>query len=153
MKAIRDYLILVGVPILGVIILLHLGQGLQAPASIGGLWVAPELSGSLQGLTCGRELNLGDYPFLTISQSGPHLRIILGDSDLTAMSGTLDGLALTADESAPADDALALRLEATVDREAEPDVLSGRLLVENCPDSFPFTALRQPPVLNPDGTH
>ncbi|HUE00950.1 MAG TPA: hypothetical protein VMR62_15370 [Bryobacteraceae bacterium] len=86
------YLLVVGVPLVGLLGILRAGHGLRAPLSIGGEWsmavdkepACPSPPGSI----------LWQLAF-TVSQSGNDALITLSDGVGTALEGTINGEALT----------------------------------------------------------
>jgi hypothetical protein len=120
---------------------------------VGGTWVWQESAVPAENADCGRDLAWDAAPLMIITQSGPNLHITLGDVERTQMSGDIRELTITAAELTTEDDAPGLQLEATVDRQVEPDVMSGRLVIEGCPEVVPFTAERQPTASPSGGNH
>jgi hypothetical protein len=146
MKTVMQYLILVGLPIIGVFGLLQIGQRLTPPVSVGGNWlieVTPEAGGNA---TCGQFLTQSGRPRLTISQSGPRLVLTFNDAAKTALPGRIDDLTLTA---ATPD----ISVMTSVDRQVEPNRLQGEIAFSNCAESVPFQAVRQVAVKKSAGGH
>ena len=160
MKAVLPYLLLVVIPVLGVFALLQAGERLTAPVSVGGTWnleINPQVAGSpaCTGLSIRSE-----QPLLTISQSGPHLRLTFNDEGNTMLVGQIDDMTIVANviRHPAAGDArdnqtAVIHLEAVVDRHPEPDRLEGTLIMNGCLVSVPFTAVRQPVARDSRGGH
>lgn len=96
MKAFLQYLVLIGVPLLGLLAVLHYGNRLQAPIFIGGTWVIdppdleiPQPVCTPFGFATGRQE-------MTFSQSGRYVEVRFDDPDSHA-AGKLDGLTLIAE--------------------------------------------------------
>jgi hypothetical protein len=95
MRSILLYISLVGAPIVGMVGAIHLGRGLTAPASAGGVWRV-----ELNGLT-GDIRRCNDTPTpeplaLQIIQSGRRIAISVGDEKKIAAVGELRESTLTA---------------------------------------------------------
>lgn len=139
MKPVATYIFLVGLPVLGVLLVLRLGQNLTPPMSVGGVWqievaAQAECAAGWQGL---EELTL------TISQSGPNLVLTLDTNPRTTLAGVITEAQVVADTTrAPADGSI-LHLEAVLDRQPDPDHLSGSLTVSDCSTALSFMATRQ----------
>jgi hypothetical protein len=149
------YLSLVGLPILGVLGILRLGEALMPPVSIGGAWNIEVNPRDVDDSACGDLLSAPVPPFLTISQSGPHLRLSLNNHERTTFVGEIHGGTVTADETrsttvaeanAAEVDPAAAHIEASVDRQAEPSRLRGILTTTHCSQrtEISFSAVRQP---------
>jgi hypothetical protein len=78
------YLLLVGVPVLGLLGILEAGRGIRAPLSVGGEWAVEAEGGPPRQLAW------------TISQSGPQATITLHDGTGTKLDARIDGATLTA---------------------------------------------------------
>ena len=143
------YILLVGLPLVGLAGVLRSGRSLNAPFSIDGAWKVDAGAAHLSSAPCGDFLSsVSDSP-LTISQSGTSLVIGLGGKTTT---GTLAGKTVKAQfavaENPKAADCSdhSLTLTATLDPLTEPRTLRGRLTVESCESCAPveFHAVRQP---------
>ncbi len=161
MKSIFLYAFLVGVPILGLLGILRLGEGLTPPVSVGGAWSVEVSSQTVvDDSACGNSLIHSDQPVLSISQSGPRLLLTFNNAEKTTLAGEIHDVTITAGvgpESAPTaakasdDDVGAIHLEASLDRQTEPDRLLGALTLTECHTTAPFTAVRQ--QYKSDGGH
>ncbi len=130
------YVLLVGLPILGVIGVLRVGRHLNAPLSVNGVW---KLQGevTVAGLSCPQgAAALQDG--LTISQSGRELEASLGTTG-TAATGSLEGTAIKAPLPLPqaCGTDRQLMLTATVDPNSNPRAMSGTLSVIGCSSCSP----------------
>jgi len=136
MKSFLLYPALVGIPLAGLLGILHAGSRLEAPASIGGSWRldAPSPPGEI-----------------VISQSGVHLAV---EMDGVRMRGEIRGDSLVAlappagntPRAIPCGTGLGRELRARVDREADPHRLTGTVGVpgrEDCPRTA-VSAVRVP---------
>jgi hypothetical protein len=149
MKVILQYFMMIGISILGILGILQLGKSLEAPASVGGVWSVqwPDLA---QATAACPSIAFGaESPELTISQSGRELLITFQDSNRTAFSGRLQGLTIDAGAKQDPD----LHFEATIDRQAEPDRLQGRLASSQCGIAISLTGLRQGHLPSLTGEH
>jgi hypothetical protein len=145
MKAAIHYLILVGIPVLGVLGLLQLGEGVTPPVSVGGKWQL-QLDSQVACDACSHRVGCNDHPTLTISQSGTHLSLVFDDEEKTTLTGRIDGLAITAK-------ATELSMEVSLDRQAKPDHLSGKISFNGCSSSIPLQAVRRLRPLETKGSH
>jgi hypothetical protein len=138
------YVLLVGVPLLGLAGVLKAGHALTAPISVDGTWTLQTDTATLCGWTL-------QNPVLTISQSGRDLVVGLNNGLNAAGTGTLAGatmdaalpLPATAADHCGSDATLALR--AAIDSKAEPKTMLGTISVNgcaSCPD-VSYRALRQ----------
>jgi hypothetical protein len=149
------YILLVGLPLLGLVGALRSGRKLTAPVSVDGLWLLQADSAELTAFPCGKMLAENPDAALAISQSGRNFTLTL-PSDLKSIgSGSLSGTALQASlapspawsqESGCGSDK-ELSLMAAVDPKANPRSLVGRLSISNCAScgSVQFRAFRQTP--------
>jgi hypothetical protein len=151
MKAVLHYLLLVGMPVLGVFALLRAGERLTAPVSVGGTWNLEIDSQFVDSPACTTLSSQSEQPVLTISQSGPHLRLTFNDEGKTMLVGEIDDTTIVANairQPAAGDTrdnhAAVIHFEAIVNRQTEPDRLEGTLIMNDCRVSAPLTALRQP---------
>lgn len=146
MKTILVYVVLVGVPLLGLLGILRAGERIVPPRHVGGAWVVADGSAAgLQAVCPG----LG-FPEtgteIDVSQSGTRARIVLNDSLATPLDARIEGLTLTARPERE-DGACAgreLRLAATLDTLAAPMALQGTVSVAGCAacPTVPFHAVR-----------
>lgn len=147
MKAVLLYVVLVGIPVLVVLGILQLGRGLTAPIAVSGTWSIDKSSLGTNASPCGALPISSDKPALTITQSGPHLQLRFNDRDSTTLTGELHEQTIstinTGNQSQPA-----IRLEASVDRQTEPDSMQGVLNFTPCPShtAVTFTAIHQDAV-------
>lgn len=146
MKTVIQYLLMVGLPILGVFGLVQVGQQLTPPVSVGGDWLIEATTEAGGKATCGQFLTQADQPRLTISQSGPRLVLTFNDAAKTALPGSLNDLTLTA--TTPD-----ISVTTSVDRQIEPNRLHGKIAFSNCAEAVPFQAVRQAAVKKSAGDH
>jgi hypothetical protein len=86
------YLLLVGMPVLGLLGILEAGRGIPAPPSISGDW-ALEFD---PAAPCANGPASLRQPALSISQSGTEALITMNDGHATTLEATIDGTTLTA---------------------------------------------------------
>jgi hypothetical protein len=155
MRIILHYLVLVGVPVLGVLGLLQVGERLTAPVSVGGTWSAEIDEQTVDDPACGGLSSWSEPVILTISQSGPNLLLTINNQEKISMAGQIKGMKISARGAvhSSADVTTEIHLEATVDRQAEPDGLLGELTINNCLTPAPLTATRQPKSQGTQGGH
>ena len=125
------YILLVGLPLLGLAGVLRAGHNLSAPISVDGAWTLQTETATL----CGQTLQ---NSVLTISQSGNDLVVGLDPGLKTTGTGTLTGA--TIDATLPLAEMPAgycgsesgLALNAAIDSKAEPKTMLGRISVKGC---------------------
>jgi hypothetical protein len=86
LKSVVIYLILVGIPIAGVFGVLRVGRHITPPPYVGGTWQLAMTPDSLCHST-----TQADSLLMTVSQSGPHLSVILKGTAETRLSGRAYG--------------------------------------------------------------
>jgi hypothetical protein len=146
MKAVLQYFILLSVSLLCILGIMRVGQGLKAPASIGGLWSLEWVNPISVPSNCQLASFEAGPPELLISQSGPEVVITLQD---TSFSGKLSELTIDARAKRNPD----LHLFASIDRQAEPDQLQGVLASDQCAAVFDFKGSRQGHLPSLTGEH
>jgi hypothetical protein len=143
------YILLVGLPILGLVAILKSGRAMAAPISVDGTWALQANPAGLESLSCGQSLTTSD---LAISQSGGSFTLTLSNAPKSSASGVLTGTALRASVLRSSVDDVdcgrghELVILATVDPKATPRSLAGTISVNNCPSCKPieFRAFRRP---------
>ncbi len=149
------YVLLVGLPLLGLAGVLRSGRRLVAPISVDGIWKIEGDTTRLTGRSCAKFLSSLSNTSVVISQSGKGLVLTFYNASKTVASGMIDGkgieasVALRDSSSDIACSDQALLLKATVDPKSEPRGLSGVLSVSGCASCAPveFKAVRQPRVV------
>lgn len=147
------YIVLVGVPLLGLAGILGGGRKLSAPVSVSGSWKVSADQDRFGTNPCAKVLS-GSNAAFTISQSGKSFVLSVARSSLAQSSGTIEGTTLRADLTPiavshdPACSTKPLSLIASVDSTSDPHSLHGVLRVENCsswdPIEFQGTRDEQP---------
>jgi hypothetical protein len=145
------YILLVGLPVLGLVGVLKTGRGVVAPISLDGTWTLQADPLRLASLPCGKSLTTSD---LSISQSGGNFTLSLTNGPKSAASGVLVGNTLKASLFPSLSDDTdcgrghELALLATVDPNATPRSLIGTISLSDCPTCKPveFRAFRRPPA-------
>ena len=89
MKAVLEYLALVGLPVLGVVWILRLGASLVAPPDISGVWGAGFAPAAQLVPPC-VELTSEASAF-DLTQSGVHVGVTLNDASRTRLTANLEG--------------------------------------------------------------
>lgn len=132
MKALLQYLVLVGLPVLGVLGVLQLGQGLTAPKALAGAWAFNPSGLVSEASTCPVLESVDQVATLAVAQSGPDLTLELGE---LRVDGQVEGSTVRA--MSPL-----LALDADV---GLPGQMRGTLTFPTCPASptLTFNALRQ----------
>ena len=144
------YILLVGLPLLGLVGVLRSGRTLVAPFSVDGAWKIDAGAAHPSAAPCRDFLASVSNSPVSISQSGTSLVIGLGGGKTT--TGTLDGKIIKAQFAGSANPNANdcsdhnLSLTATLDPLTEPRTLSGKVTVEGCDSCVPveFRAVKQP---------
>ena len=147
------YVLLVGLPVVGLVGVLKRGRSITAPISIDGTWTLQADPGRLAALACGKSPALSDLA-MAISQSGGSLTLSLGNGTKSPASGVLVGRTLKASilpswsDDAQCGPGHELSLLASVDPASNPRSLSGTISLSDCTACQPveFRALRTPPA-------
>ncbi|HEX8695920.1 MAG TPA: hypothetical protein VF746_26120 [Longimicrobium sp.] len=136
LRALLFYALLVGLPLAALLAILRAGRGLQAPPSVGGTW---------------RSERRPEPLLLEVEQSGVHLVVQAG---VLRFTGVLQGDSILAVEKtgpvppadSPCDPGRGMVFRARVDRAAEPDRMTGTILIPGDPRCRPthVAAVRQP---------
>ena len=155
------YLVLVGIPILGILGLLQFGQTLSAPISVAGTWNAQLSLPDQLDSAAGDPLIHPGPTLLNISQSGPHLFIAFNDDQKTILVGNVKDMTIDAsvfrDGRAPTNSlssaTIKIDFHGKVERQTERDRLVGVLIFEDGPSrtEVPLTAVRQGEVRKTTG--
>lgn len=147
MKTLLLYVLLAGLPLVGVVVILRVGGGLVPPRGVGGLWLLQRDSAQAAP-TCVRWPSDEDGRVLEISQSGPRLVIAFGDESLRGRIRDGEIEAGSEDPArAPCPPGGRLTLSASVAEPAHPDSaarLEGTLAVQDC-DCRPLVFSARPP--------
>jgi hypothetical protein len=145
MKAVLLYLVLVGLPVLGVLGILRIGGGLSAPPNLRGGWRGG-LSPAAQLVPPCVELS-SDAAVFDITQSGVHVSVTLNDAARTHLDASLLGprlwgraerLPLVGTARSACPDA-PLELAAEVVREGDVPQLVGNLWAGGCAACAPVS--------------
>jgi hypothetical protein len=134
MRVVLLYLGLVGLPVLGILGLLQVGQTLTAPISLAGTWNA-QLSPDNEPTTAGPPRPM----VLTITQSGSDVILVFDDNQSTTLVGKVQGATIDA-AAVRQDGAMAnyaadfggtpRSFRASIDWRAEPRRLVGVLVMD-----------------------
>src|SRR5436190_2119284 len=134
MKSILLYLVLVGLPLLGIVGLLQVGQGLSAPISLAGKWDV-QLVPSRPPDPARQDGLLRAAPAtVNITQSGPNLRLTFDNTPSPIFEGSIRGMTINASVldwgraamTNPSNfTAIPIAFRATVDRRTRPERLVG----------------------------
>lgn len=149
------YIVLVGLPILGLVGVLKKGRSLTAPISVDGTWTLKADAAALAALPCAKALAGTQDATMSISQSGGNFTLNLNNGPKAAASGTLDGTTFKASvppAAWPGESGCAsgqdFSIVAKVDPKANPRSLTGTLSLNGCASCAPveFQAVRQTPA-------
>ena len=132
-----SYVLLVGIPLLGVVGVLAAGRRLAAPISIAGGWDFQITSSAIQPRSCIGRFVFARPTVLDISQSGTYLTLTLNSQPKLDLEGTLQGKTISANLSLPheasCNGATGLSLTAEIDSNAGPRIMSGIVKFGGCP--------------------
>jgi hypothetical protein len=151
MRHLVSYLLFVGIPLAGLLGVLRVGQGVEAPRAVHGAWAVQPMAPS--GRACTRYLLAGADSTLAITQSGRQLSGKLGPNGEATLQGTLTGAELALEGVIQPGGALrhagctagdTLRLAARLGRDGSLKRLDARLWSSGCPEcgAVGFTAAR-----------
>jgi hypothetical protein len=146
------YILLVGLPVLGLVGVLRAGRTLTAPISVDGVWKVEAHADQVAALPCSGTSFLRNTSLL-ISQSGRSLMLSFDSGSRNTASGIIDGHSVRA-SALPMPDYSAevgcgsnrlLSLNATVDVQSGLRSMVGNMTVEGCSSCGPvgFHAIRQ----------
>jgi len=146
------YILLVGVPLLGLAGVLKFGRGLSAPISVDGVWKL-SADGTHLPAKCAKGLAFLQGSLITFSQSGRDVIVTVNGEGAISGSGVIEGttlnaslpvVATTANEPGCNTDNV-LTLRATVDPKLEPRSMQGIFSFQQCPScsSLSYQAVRQ----------
>jgi len=146
------YILLVGVPLLGLAGVLKFGRGLSAPISVDGVWKL-STDGTHLPPQCAKGLAFLQGSLMTFSQSGKDVTVTVNSEGVIAGSGVIEGTTLNASlpvvETTPNEPGCStdnvLTLRATVDPKLEPRSMQGIFSFQQCPScsSVSYHAVRQ----------
>jgi hypothetical protein len=151
MKVFLQYILMVGIPVIGVLGLLQVGGNLKAPVSVGGVWALNVAPQPAAGEVCEGVLVWAEPPALTISQSGPNLVLTFNDTDKTRLEGKVAGAALSGATRRTSGQLPGLQLSANIDRQVEPDRLQITLRMRGCTEPVSLVGIRQPRIQGAGG--
>lgn len=151
MRHLLSYLLFVGIPLAGLLGVLRVGQGLEAPRAVHGSWAVQPMAAS--GRVCTRYLLSDADSTLIISQSGRQLTATLGPRAEVGLKGSvtgnevaLEGVILpgTTPRHMACSEGDTLRLTARLSAVREVRQLEARLWSSGCADcgAVGFTAAR-----------
>ena len=155
------YIVLVGLPLIGLAGVLKAGRKLSAPLSIGGTWKLQADSNRIIAGPCGEAIDPSGIT-LNILQSGTNVSMSLEGAAVAQGSGALEGntlhIPLTLAKpaaNASCSSAQSFTFNATVDPKSDPRQLSGILIADACSSCSvsSFHATRQPRPTTGAGGH
>ena len=157
MKSIFLYLVLVGLPVLGTVGLLQIGQRLAAPISVAGTWSAQFTLPGSSDSSDGDAILCSDPTVFTILQSGPNVYLAFDDAHRTKLAGSVDQLTISAsflsreaqgNRNGAARASTSISFRASANRQTEPDRLTGILAFDDGSKraEVPFIAVRKSEV-------
>lgn len=160
MKPILLYVGLVGIPILGILGLLQMGQRLSAPISLAGKWSA-QLTPPNSHEFAGEDSLLRPGPTtLNITQSGPNLLLSFEQDPKSTFAGNIRDVTIDAGmvrqgatPTRTSNGTIAIYFHGRVDHQTKPDRLVGVLIFEDGSSrtEVPLTAIRQDEVRGATG--
>lgn len=96
-RVVLDYLVLVGLPFLGIAGVLHLGEGAASQPAVAGLWHLDADLNANKDTPCATRLARFQKPDMLISQSGLFLEISLYNAPGDHLVGRLEGSRFSAE--------------------------------------------------------
>jgi hypothetical protein len=149
-KFLISYILLVGIPLLGLAGVLGAGRSLTAPLSVAGNWDLQIDRSKNQSQSCVAGLVFVHPTTMDISQSGEYLRLTLNSQVRFGFEGALRGKTIVGSSIGPLEAgcsgaAAGLSLTAEIDPRSAPRIMSGVLSLDGCPScgSANFQAVRQ----------
>jgi hypothetical protein len=144
MRHIVAYLLFVGGPLLGLLGVLRVGRGIDAPMAVHGTYAVVPHDSSLPG--CYRYLLAANDSTLRLRQSGAQLTATLGPEQEVVLRGALTGehvrlggvIEAVAADSVSCREGDALRVTARVIRDARSTRLDGELEASGCTECGPM---------------
>jgi hypothetical protein len=117
MRPVVLYLVLIGLPVIGILAILRAGQSLVAPRAVSGTWRIEPARGDSPAAECLRSRMGSDRLSLTVSQSGPSLEAVLRGERQLGLRGSIrnDRVRLESEVPAPSGSA-DVTLQATLGR-------------------------------------
>ena len=146
-KFVIAYIVLVGLPLLGMVAALRSGRHLTAPISVDGTWKIEANLTSIGNRSCANQVSSVLSSPLVISQSGPNL--VVSSSSAKTSSGTIDGTNLQFPLVPAADSGCGsgqtITLAAVLDSKSDADTFAGHLTGTDCASCAPieFHAIKQ----------
>jgi hypothetical protein len=147
------YILLVGLPLLGLVGILKAGRQVSAPISVTGEWKLDVQAIDPLSTRCGRLLASFQNASITISQSGKALVVSSNISATTTgqgviEEGTVRGVIPLGDVAASdqgCGNSTAVTFVANLELHAQPRQITGSIALDNCPSCKPvtFRAVRQ----------
>src|ERR1700676_691970 len=148
------YVFLVILPLVGLAGVLKAGRDVSGPVLIDGLWTLRVDSAQIDSLPCAKALAASPDKRMAIAQSGRSFGVSFPSGPSFSGSGPLDGTTLRAALTSPPESPDScmgggqMALVASIDRNVEPNLLTGSLSALNCQScaSMAFRAERQAPT-------
>jgi hypothetical protein len=136
------YLALVTPPFLGLVGIIEVGKGIEAPRSFGGEW---QLDSRQQpGDSC-HGLVFDKQATLKVSQSGLRAEMVFADQAKTKLDVQIDGTRISGSGPAGGKCEEPLSLEARLENSGPRSAIVGSLACSGCP-AAPFRAGKKPPA-------
>lgn len=147
-KFVLAYILLVGLPLLGMAAALRSGRHLTAPIAVDGTWKIEANLASIGSRSCANVISSVLSSPLVISQSGPNL--VVSSASAKTSSGIIDGTDLRFPLVPAADSGCGsgrtITLTAVVKSKSDAGTLAGKLAATDCDSCAPieFRAIKQP---------
>ncbi|HUJ22197.1 MAG TPA: hypothetical protein VLX58_11775 [Bryobacteraceae bacterium] len=146
------YMLLVGLPVLGLFSILEAGRGLAPPPAISGDWDVQVDASDQAADNC---LTNVQRPFLNITQSGSNVTMGFNRTPKTVINASLGGNRLTGTATTPfagsCGDGAVLRVDATVTGKPGKHAIDGRLFFDGCTSCAPVSFHARPSALRKPG--
>lgn len=147
------YILLVGLPLLGLVGVLRAGRRVSAPISVDGAWKLESASAISLSQPCAKSIASLQDSTMAISQSGRSLVLTLNSGANATGQGVIEGTAISGTiplNDGPAEDSACgknsvLTLTGNIDPKAEPRSLTGIIVVDGCSScaTMNYRAVRQ----------
>jgi hypothetical protein len=147
-KFVVAYIVLVGLPLLGLAGVLKSGRNLTTAISVDGTWKLDADLAAVGNRSCSGAISSVLSSPLVISQSGPSL-VVSSAKAKTPATGKIDGTNVKVSLLPAADSGCSdgtLTIDAIVNAKSDPKTLAGQLMASDCASCAPiqFHAVRQP---------
>jgi hypothetical protein len=131
-KPVVLYLLFVGIPLLGLIVVLQLGRLVRPTPSVDGKWRVDAQGQLATALMCRDSIPGNEQWLFDVTQSGQHVTLRLENARDVVLRGNLERGVVEA-SARQKDGSPAIRLNAQIEPPRAPQTLVGKLGIADCP--------------------